>query len=148
MSYKELIKELLEELKERSLNCFGDRLYSLVVFGSVASGLNTPESDVDVIYILKNFRGSYEEFSLYYSCVEENLKTLKDLKKLRINTFISPIFLDINHLTVRMPIFWKTEFIVLYDKGVFRKFLSDLKKFKREKLIYHDKPMPYFEVLP
>ena len=66
MSYKELIKELLQELKERSINCFGDRLYSLVVFGSVASGLNTPESDVDVIYILKNFRGSYEEFSLYY----------------------------------------------------------------------------------
>ncbi len=147
-NYKELINRLIEEIKDKSLKCFGDRLVSLVVFGSVAKGLNTPESDVDILYLLEDYKGNYEEFMSYFNCVEENLEILKSMKEAGINTFISPIFMDINHISVRMPIFWDTDFIILYDKeGFFSNFIEELKDFKKKKLTFFERPMPYFKVL-
>jgi uncharacterized protein len=43
----------VEELKKRLQRCYGERLSRFLVFGSRARGDYTPESDIDVLIIIK-----------------------------------------------------------------------------------------------
>ncbi len=140
MGFNNSLSSLLEEIKERTVEYYKDNLVSLVVFGSVARGKATPESDIDLLIILKEKPdSSYKTFMGFYENVESKLKNLEE-PGLRI----SPIFLRMSSLKEDMPWLWETEFIVLYDKdGFFRNFLKRLEKFKSKiKLI--KKPMPHF----
>ena len=140
MGFKNSLSSLLEEIKERTVEYYRDDLVSLVVFGSVARGKATPESDIDLLIILKEKPdSSYQTFMGFYENVESKLKNLEE-PGLRI----SPIFLRMSSLKEDIPWLWETEFIVLYDKdGFFRNFLKRLEKFKSKiKLI--KKPMPHF----
>jgi predicted nucleotidyltransferase len=47
--YEPLMQELLRLLREE----FGDRVRSLLVFGSVARGTARPDSDVDVCVVIR-----------------------------------------------------------------------------------------------
>jgi len=46
-------KNLLEELVEGILSLVRDQVVSIILFGSVARGTNTPESDIDIALILR-----------------------------------------------------------------------------------------------
>ncbi len=140
MSFNEELRELLEEIKEKAVEHYGERLVSLVVFGSVAGGRATPESDVDLLIVLKEKpKSSYRTYMDFYDNVESKLKSLESLK-----IRISPIFLKETSLKENLPWLWDTEFIILYDKdGFFQEFLKKLEKFKtRIKLV--KKPMLHF----
>ena len=43
---------LLNELKSGLVELYGDRLFSVILFGSHARGEATPESDIDVMVVL------------------------------------------------------------------------------------------------
>lgn len=45
---------ITNELVERLIDLFNDRLVSIILYGSVARGTNTDESDVDIVVILKD----------------------------------------------------------------------------------------------
>ncbi len=45
---------ITNELVERLIDLFNDRLVSIILYGSVARGTNTDESDVDIATILKD----------------------------------------------------------------------------------------------
>ena len=45
---------LLNELKASLVNLYGDRLFSLILFGSQARGEATPDSDIDVMAVLND----------------------------------------------------------------------------------------------
>ncbi len=140
MSFNEELRELLEEIKEKAVEHYGERLVSLVVFGSVAGGRATPESDVDLLIVLKEKpKSSYRTYMDFYDNVESKLKSLESLK-----IRISPIFLKETSLKENLPWLWDTEFIILHDKdGFFQEFLKKLEKFKtRIKLV--KKPMLHF----
>ncbi len=140
MSFNEELRELLEEIKEKAVEHYGERLVSLVVFGSVAGGRATPEPDVDLLIVLKEKpKSSYRTYMDFYDNVESKLKSLESLK-----IRISPIFLKETSLKENLPWLWDTEFIILYDKdGFFQEFLKKLEKFKtRIKLV--KKPMLHF----
>ena len=52
MSWTEQFQKILQALLERSTSFYGDRLISVVVFGSVGRGAMRPDSDVDVLVVL------------------------------------------------------------------------------------------------
>jgi len=51
------VKELIEGLKK----LYGDNLSKVILYGSKARGDSEPDSDIDLLVVLKNMRSSYEE---------------------------------------------------------------------------------------
>ena len=51
----------LPALRARLAALYGDRLVRVVLFGSYARGEATPESDVDILVVLREKRSSYDE---------------------------------------------------------------------------------------
>ena len=49
----EHVQTLLRELKERLTELYGERLQKLVLFGSQARGEAAPDSDIDVLVVLR-----------------------------------------------------------------------------------------------
>lgn len=82
------LKLILDDLRGRLESLYGDRLVSLVLFGSQARRDATPESDVDVLVVLKGPVNPYEE----------NRRTnalITDLV-LEYNVYISCLFMDVD----------------------------------------------------
>jgi len=52
---------LLNELKARLVELYGQRLFSLILFGSQARGEATPDSDIDVMAVLNEPVNPVEE---------------------------------------------------------------------------------------
>lgn len=144
---KEII-ELLDELVDKSLRYYNERLLSIVVFGSYASNLSTCESDFDVIIILQSTKKSnYEKYNEYYQ-IENQLNTLKEITKHWPHFHISPIIKNFNELRPELPYLWSEQFIIVYDKSnTFKEFTLKLKKFKDDnKIDYVNKSMPYYKM--
>ncbi|MBM3500409.1 MAG: nucleotidyltransferase domain-containing protein [Armatimonadetes bacterium] len=55
------IRPILAELKRRFEAIYGDRLVKLILFGSHARGEATPDSDIDVLVVLKGPVDDWEE---------------------------------------------------------------------------------------
>ena len=66
----EMYSELVEEIKK----ALGDRIISIILYGSVARGTDTPESDIDVAVIVKSALDLIEEDALSNAVVDMNLK--------------------------------------------------------------------------
>ncbi len=63
-----------EELRNGICNLFGSRLISIILYGSVARGTQTEQSDVDVALIVKTNLTNEEEDKLSDFVVDLNLK--------------------------------------------------------------------------
>ena len=50
---------VLDELKDRLTLAYGERLHAVVLFGSEARGDARPDSDIDVLAVLKTLSGDY-----------------------------------------------------------------------------------------
>jgi predicted nucleotidyltransferase len=61
MMFRPEIEEILDDLKRRLQALYGVRLVDVVVFGSVARGEDTAESDVDVLLVLRDPVDRYAE---------------------------------------------------------------------------------------
>jgi len=55
------ISRLLKELKEALQRIYGDNFRGLYLYGSYASHKEHPESDVDVLIVLKDFSDYWQE---------------------------------------------------------------------------------------
>ncbi|MCX7817480.1 MAG: nucleotidyltransferase domain-containing protein [Syntrophales bacterium] len=141
-SYKKNYNKLLNKINQLFVNYYKDRLVSLVVFGSVASGNFSPQSDIDLLIVLTTKKGNYEDFSEYYENIESKLD------RINFSIRINPIFKTEEELNVRTPFLWDTEFLILYDKKhVFMRFLDSLKTFKKTHLRFHNKKLKYIEII-
>ena len=61
MRFRPEIERLLDDLKQRLQTLYGERLVEVVLFGSVARGEDTSESDVDVLVVLHDPVHHYAE---------------------------------------------------------------------------------------
>ena len=61
MTFRPEIEALLDDFKQRLEVLYGERLIEVVLFGSVARGEDTPESDVDVLVVLRGPVDHYAE---------------------------------------------------------------------------------------
>lgn len=62
---------ILVELKQRLTERYGDRLERLVLFGSQARGDAEPDSDIDVLVVLRDKTDPYEEVDRMLDIVDD-----------------------------------------------------------------------------
>lgn len=62
----------IQEYKEHLLQCLGNNLIYVKLFGSVARGTDTPESDIDVLVLLKR-KDQFIKDAIFDETVKINL---------------------------------------------------------------------------
>jgi len=128
--YNEYLNLIVGLLKAR----LGEGLVSAVLFGSVARGEANEGSDVDLLVVSDNFKGSFGERLQLFQEVERVLHNSDpriQLRKRRLGTLISPIPLRRGEVERHPPILLDilTDGIILYDKdGFIRTHLNRLEK--------------------
>ena len=134
VEYRELIEEYCSTIGDH----FKDRLVSLCVFGSVARGEATPESDIDVLVVAEGLPqdiGSRirETVDLHLRLGEgERAKRLKGLGR---SASISEVIFTPAEADRHPPILLDVvdEGLILYDKGGFlEKVLNSIRERMRE----------------
>ncbi len=75
---------ITNELVEGLIDLFNDRLVSIILYGSVARGTNTDESDVDIAIILKDVKSQsvqdkLVDFSLYLDLKYDKVFSVIDI---------------------------------------------------------------------
>ncbi len=140
-SFRRRYYNLVKLLKERAIAYYGDRLVSLVVFGSVASERFTPESDIDLLVVLQKVGSNYETYIEFIEQVEEYVTFPLPIR-------VSPIIKSVDTLSVECRWLWGGIFRVLHDpKGFFVKFLRKLRRFEQKHLRFRESPIPHYEVI-
>jgi predicted nucleotidyltransferase len=131
MSLRNAHKKIIEALKHECLSFYGDRLVSIVVFGSVARGTATVNSDVDVLIVADPLPDGRMRRVAEFLCVEKKLKTVLDtLKSQGVNTYVSPIFKTPDELSGGTPLMldMTMESLLLYDENCFfEKKIEDMR---------------------
>jgi len=114
--------ETLEKFRKKVLDTAGGRIYSIIVYGSVARGTATKDSDIDVLVIGEN-REDWETVSrIAYEIDFENA----------FRTFITTVFLTPDEFKHRLkagdPFIHNVlkEGVVLYDSGFYERVCESL----------------------
>ena len=126
-------KTLIEQLRDALLQRYGDRLYSLVVFGSVARGEASKASDIDLLLVVAGLPESrlarQEEFMVLEDEVAEHITALYEegyhiefspiIKTPEEARRITPLYLDMVE-----------DAILVYDRDRF--FASVLERLRKK----------------
>lgn len=122
---------LLKRVLDESLTFYGDRLTSLVVFGSVGRGTPTKNSDIDLLVIAKVLPFGRIPRVREFDAIEKRLEPdLKAARQLGVNTRFSPIFRTEAEMELGGLIFLDMTrgARILFDRSsFFRKYLEELK---------------------
>lgn len=128
---KEKFRQLEELLAKELLAFYGDRLVSVVLFGSVARQTQRHDSDVDVLIIAKDLPDGRMKRVREFENVEERLEPfLQELAKEGINTYISPVIKTPEEALSGSPLFLDMvdDARILFDRdGFFQGILERLK---------------------
>ena len=81
MEYKELLQQLIPEV----VSIYGDLLVSVILYGSVAKGTQTEESDIDIALMLKSEETEDMRERMTDAVVDLELDYNKVLSVLRID---------------------------------------------------------------
>ena len=114
--------ETLEKFRKKVLDTVGNRVHSIIVYGSVARGSATKDSDIDVLVIGES-KEDWETVSrIAYEIDFEN----------GFRTFITTIFLTEGEFEHRLkagdPFIYNVlkEGVVLYDSGFYERVRESL----------------------
>ncbi len=127
---------LVINMRDALLATYGDRLVSLVVFGSVARGDAREDSDVDLLLVIEGLPKSRLERHKEFIDVErvlDNYPYERPGQDFLIN--LSPILLTPDEASRVSPLYLDMveDAVIVYDKdGFFRKVLEKLEKRLRE----------------
>ena len=115
-------RETLERFKKKVLDELKDRVHAIVVYGSLARGTYTKDSDIDILVIGKN-KADWERVSrIAYEIDFEN----------GFRTFITTIFLTKDEFEYRLkagdPFIHNVlkEGVALYDTGFYERFRKSM----------------------
>lgn len=125
-------REILEMLREEIAAGYGQDLVSLAVFGSVARGTSTPESDIDLLIVARGLPRGRMERARAFAALEEGM--LARHPELSAAT-LSPVFKTPEELALGSPLLWDMidDVIVLVDRGtVLRDSLERVRRRLRE----------------
>ena len=106
-------KEMFDEIVQTILSVMGDDVTKIILYGSVARGDNTWESDVDIAVISKRNWDSKEKHNVYDVIAELNLKydtlfsiVIIDEKRFNKWLFDLPFYYSIDEEGI---VLWKRE---------------------------------------
>ena len=131
-------KALIEETLRLLLQEFGENLLSVVVFGSIARGEETPESDIDLLVVSRSFSESLSDRMDQLVKILIQLEKTEQHKKMRrkgINTWIQFHPLNPEEAKLHRPIYLDMveDSIIIYDKDkLIETTLTNLKRKLRE----------------
>lgn len=120
MPIKRVYKRHIEELKERIIAYYGERLVSVVIYGSLATGRATSESDIDMLLIVEGLhKRKMKRIEEFIDNVEEKIE--------HIPHYISPIIKTPEEASHGSPLFLDMVYdsIILYDRDDFFKHILD-----------------------
>ena len=125
--YRSLIARLVNELKKR----FGGKLVSVVIYGSIARGDYSKDSDIDVLIIVEELPGSKLRRQKLFLEVEESLSgIMESLEKEGYHIDFSPVLKTVREASHISPLYLDMveDAIIVYDKnGFFEKILARLR---------------------
>ena len=128
--YLSLLRKLVESLLRR----FGEDLISVILYGSVARGEAKPDSDVDLIIVIKDLpKGRFRRQDLFME-VEEDLKqSLDELESRGYHVYFTPIMKTPEEAERFTPLYLDLteDAVILFDRG---DFFRDLLRRLRGKL--------------
>ncbi|MEM2028135.1 MAG: nucleotidyltransferase domain-containing protein [Candidatus Bathyarchaeia archaeon] len=140
MGYRDLslekIKEPYRSLIEKLLNSLfaklGDKLVSVIVYGSVARGSTRKDSDIDILIVAETLPKSRMMRQKLFLLIEEPLEPLiDDLWDKGFHVDFSPIILSLEEASRIRPIYLDMveDSIILYDRnGFFKNIMDRLRK--------------------
>ena len=146
--YKKKYYRLIDELKNNLIEYYGERLMSIILFGSVGRNRFHPDSDIDILIIIKDApKGRSNRFFEYYDNIYLKLeKEIRFLLKEGINILISPVIKTKQEAEYGSPLFIEMadECKILYDekdffKSILEKLRAKMKEYKSEKVYYKGK---------
>jgi len=129
-----ILNRLLEMIKERIIKEYGDRLTSIVIFGSVARGRYKMGSDIDLLLVAEDLEDSLgKRIDTFFDVVKNYWKTEEygELRKAGFPCKIQPIILEPEEIKKRPPLLLDitVDQKVLFDKdGFFEREMKDLSK--------------------
>ena len=126
--YKSILKALLDALRRR----FGDKLISLVVYGSVARGEFRRDSDLDILVIIEGLpKRRFKRQDLFMEVEKEIEQLIEDLWNEGYYISISPLLRTPEEASRLTPIYLDMveDAIILYDRdSFFENILNRLRK--------------------
>ena len=132
--YRDLAAEYTRMVKAY----FGDRLVSICLFGSVARGEASPESDIDVLTIVERLPKDYGLRIRETNRIHASLRKGQAYQRLRSNgrsAFISDVYLTPEEVRSHPPILLDItgDGIVVYDReGFLSGVLADIRERLRQ----------------
>lgn len=130
--FKDLENRLLSEIK----SLYGERLISVIVFGSVARETQKFDSDIDILIIAKDLPKGRIRRVREFESVEDTIEPfLKSLQEEGINTYISSILKSPEEADQGSPLFLDMveDARILFDRdGFFSLILERLRKRLKE----------------
>lgn len=133
-SRQQVWDEVLSRLAEVCPTIYGERLVSLVVFGSVGRGTPRPDSDVDLLIIATDLPHGRLRRVEEFSAVEDRLReALRAWRERGVSTCLSPVFKTPEEARRGSPLFLDMveDAKILYDRD---DFFSGLLSSLRERL--------------
>ena len=116
--YRGVVGKLLEGL----LATWGERLVSLVVFGSVARSEAREDSDVDLLVVGANLpRQRFKRQELFELAEQFVEPLIEGLRSKGLNLDLSPVILDVEEARRHRPIYLDMvmDAVIVYDRGGF-----------------------------
>ena len=102
---RETFEQLLNDVLAACQACYGDRLVSLAVFGSVARQTQRPDSDIDLLLVVRDLPDGRMPRVGEFEHVERRLDArLADATAQGIHTRLSPVFRTPAELEIGSPL--------------------------------------------
>jgi len=128
---KEPHRTVIEKMIEL-LSIMGEKLVSVVIFGSVARGSAREDSDIDLLMVAESLPKSRMERQKLFLQIEEPLQPLLDeLLEKGFHIDFSPIILSVEEASKIRPMYLDMieDSIIIYDKDdFFKRVLARLRK--------------------
>ena len=129
-AWNTLLKKAIDALVKACLRCYGERLVSLVLFGSVGRGTSNPHSDIDLLIVAEQLPKGRMQRVQEFGCIEQALEPLlSELSFLECHVELSPVFKSPEELMQGTPLMLDMveDARILYDpSGFFEKALARL----------------------
>jgi len=130
--YRELLEEYCLALRKH----FGERLKSVCVFGSVASGNPAPESDIDVLVVIEGLPDTIDGRMKLAAPVHDQIRNSPARRKVREagrNPLISALYFTPEEIKKHPPIMLELEEEnILFDEGILRQEIRALRRRMQE----------------